>query len=195
MKNPFRIGERVYLRPVEVEDVPLLLKWINDPEVNRFLGAFQPYNAVREREWVEGLYKQPGDSVLLIVLKEDDRPIGSCGLHQLRMDVPNRCCELGILIGEPEFQSRGYGAEAMKLLCDYGFNRLGLRRIGLRVYEYNRRAIRCYEKVGFREEGRLREARFIDGQFCDVVMMGLLEREFRGEEGAALAARCQEDVS
>lgn len=194
MKNPFRIGDRIYLRPVEVEDVPVLQKWVNDPEVNQYLGVYLPYNAVREREWVEGLYKDPANVVLVIALIEGDRPIGNCGLHQLRMDPPNRCAELGIVIGEPEFQNRGYGAEAMRLLCGYGFNRLNLHRIGLRVYEYNRRAIRCYEKVGFRREGALREGRFLDGRWHDVVLMGLLEHEFRGEAAAPAVARCQEEA-
>ncbi len=194
MKNPFSVGERIYLRPVELEDVPLLQGWINDPEVNRFLGAFMPINGVREREWIEGLYKEPGNMVLLIVLKDGDVPIGSCGLHSMRMDFPNRSAELGILIGEKAFQNQGYGVEAMRLICAYGFNRLNLNRIGLRVYDYNKRAIRCYEKVGFSVEGRIREGRFIEGEYYDVILMGLLVREFRNEEQAAKAACCQEEL-
>ncbi|MBI2931807.1 MAG: GNAT family N-acetyltransferase, partial [Planctomycetes bacterium] len=192
-KNPFRVGERLYLRPLEVEDVPLVERWINDPEVNRYLAISWPMNAVREREWIEGLYKEWGSSVFLVVLKEGDRPIGNCGLHFDRADFPNRCAELGIMIGEKEFQDCGYGGEAMRLLCDYGFNRLNLRRIGLRVYAYNRRAIRCYEKAGFRAEGSLREARFLDGQWYDVVIMGLLDREFRGENAGPGRVLCQQD--
>jgi RimJ/RimL family protein N-acetyltransferase len=195
MKNPFSIGERIYLRPAELDDAPLFQQWINDPEVNQFLGAFMPVNGVREKEFLEGLYKEPGNAVLVIALKDGDRPIGSCGLHQLRMDFPNRSAELGILIGDKEHQDRGYGSEAMRLLCAYGFGRLNLHRIGLRVYEYNRRAIRCYEKAGFRVEGAVREGRYFNGAYYDVVLMGLLAREFRGErEGAPVAASCQEEV-
>lgn len=193
MRNACVVGERVYLRPIEVEDAPLLQKWINDPEVNRYLGVYLPCNEAREREWVQGLYRDLNGIVLLIVLREGDRPIGNCGFHAVH--VPNRSAELGILIGEEEFQGRGYGAEAMRLLCGYGFNRLNLHRIGLRVYAYNRRAIRCYEKVGFRHEGAQREARFLDGRWHEILMMGILEQEFRGSAGVPAALTCQENPS
>jgi len=193
MNNPFRIGERAYLRPIDAEDAPFLQRWVNDPDVNRYLGSYLPVNGARERDWVDGLYKEPDDVVLLIALKEGDRPIGCCGLHQKRHDRPARSAELGILIGEKDCQDRGYGGEAMRLLCEYGFNRLNLHRIGLRVYDYNRRAIRCYEKVGSLVEGMLRDGHRADGEWHDVVMMGLLEHEFRAD-GLKAAALCQRNA-
>lgn len=180
MANAFRMGRRIYFRPIELEDAPLLARWINDPEVHQGLMLLHPKNLVREREWVEGLGKKPEDVVFLIVLKEGDRPIGSCGLHQIH--AANRKAVFGILIGEKDCWNQGYGGEALRLICEYGFNSLNLHRIELQVYAYNERAIRCYAKQGFREEGRRREARFWNGRYWDLVDMGILEHEFRTRE-------------
>ncbi|MBI3271659.1 MAG: GNAT family N-acetyltransferase [Planctomycetes bacterium] len=185
MDNAFRIGERIYFRPIELEDAPRLARWINDPEVHRGLTAIFPKNQPREREWIEGLGKRPDEVVFLIVLKEGDVPIGSCGLHQIH--PANRKALFGILIGEKAYWNQGYGTEAVRLISEYGFNTLNLHRLELTVYENNPRAVRAYEKAGFKLEGRRREGRFWEGRFWDVLEMGLLDREFRELEEARRA--------
>ena len=70
------------------------------------------------------------------------------------------------------------GTEAARLVLGYAFDTLGLHRISVRVLARNRRAIRSYEKCGFRTEGRERETVFLKGQWEDDIMMGLLDREF-----------------
>lgn len=184
----FLRGERVALRPLEPEDLEPCLRWINDPEILQYVSRVHPMHREREREWLAGLGKSESDAVFGIALADGGRLVGSCGLHKIRL--PNRSAELGILIGETEFQGQGLGAESVRLLCGYGFDWLGLHRIELRVYAYNRRAIRCYEKCGFRREGVLREGRFWAGRFHDVLLMGLLEHEHRGASGAAALADC-----
>lgn len=178
MKNAFRVGERVYLDPLELEDLPLLQGWVNDPEVHQFLAAYRPMNAIREREWLEGLGKNEQEFVFGIALRQEEQLIGCCGLH--RVNLPNRSAHVGILLGEVSTWGHGYGTEAMNLLLGYGFNTLNLIRVELRVYANNPRAIRCYEKCGFVQEGVLREARFWNGNYLNVLVMGLLRREWRG---------------
>jgi len=177
MKNPFLIGERLYLRPLEMADVPTGLRWINDPEITRTLGIYRPMNEVREREWFENRYKDDKEIVLAIVLKEQDKHIGNIGLH--RIDWKERGAELGIMIGERDEWDKGYGTEAIGLLLGYGFERLNLHRIYLRVYTNNPRGIRSYEKAGFRKEGLLRESHFSEGRYWDEIIMGILEEEWR----------------
>lgn len=189
MKNAFRQGERIYLRPLEIEDLESLQGWMNDPEIQQFIARVLPINQRQEREWLEGLGKSENDLCLGIALKEEGRLIGSCGLHGIRL--PNRCAELGITIGDKKRHGQGYGAEAMRLLCGFGFDSLGLHRIELQVYSYNRRAIRCYEKCGFRAEGLRREARFWEGRWHDVIWMSLLEHEFRGAPADGRLAGCR----
>ena len=180
MRNAFRIGDRLYLRPLELADRDRYLRWINDPEINRYLVHSLPIHEAAEEKFLRELGERQDEAIFAIALKDDDRHIGGCGLH--RIALPARKAELGIFIGEPDCWNRGLGREAVGLLLDYGFNRLGLHRIELHVYAYNRRGVRCYERCGFRFEGALREARFCDGQFHDVLCYGILEHEYRALE-------------
>ena len=93
--------------------------------------------------------------------------------------IISRTATLGIFIGEKEERSKGYGTEAIKLLLDFGFNYLNLHEIKLDVYEFNKRAIKCYEKIGFKEYGRRRKCKFINGKYYDSIEMDILAEEFR----------------
>ncbi len=177
MPPRYKIGNRIYLRAPDEADIDLLLAWMNNPEIYRYINRYRPVGRAEEREWIANLHKRENDVVFLIAAQEEDRPIGCCGLHGI--SNPNRAAQLGIVIGDERFHNRGFGGEAMELLCEYGFNGLNLNRIGLEVYDYNERACRCYERVGFRKEGCLREARFWDGRYRDILQYGLLAEEWR----------------
>ncbi len=177
MRNAVRVAERVYFRPLEVEDLEVMQGYANDPENQQYVGLVGPMNRVTEREWLERVGKKDGEVVFGIAAKEDDRLVGSCGLRE--MSLANRGADLGIMVGDARFQGKGYGTEAMRLLVAYGFETLNLNRIGLRVFANNPRAIRCYERVGFRREGVLREARWWAGRWWDVFQYGLLAREWK----------------
>src|SRR5204863_5300831 len=99
------------------------------------------------------------------------------GLISLRGEL-HRSADLGILIGKREHQGKGYGAEAIGLLLEYGFATVGFHRIGLSVYENNPRGIRCYEKCGFRREGARREARWWAGRWWTIFDYAILEHEW-----------------
>ncbi len=180
MKNGFRAGERIYLRPLEVEDQEACQGWLNDPEIHQYLMRSRPLNRAEEREWLEGLHKREGDHVFGIALQEGDRLIGNCGLH--RAALPHRGAELGIVIGEPAHLGKGHGTEAVRLLLGYGFETLGLHRIELRVYENNARGVRCYEKCGFRREGVRREARWWAGRWWSILDYAILEQEWKSDK-------------
>ena len=165
------------LRPLEMEDVEILQGWINNPEIHQYLCRTRPLNRTEEKEWLENLHKQEGEVVLGIARREGEQLIGTCGLHGLK--GPHRTAELGILIGEERFHGQGYGTEAIRLLLAYGFQTLNLHRVGLRVYENNPRAIRCYEKCGFRREGVQRESRWWEGRWWNTLEYAILEKEWR----------------
>ena len=86
---------------------------------------------------------------------------------------------MGIVIGKPQSLSKGLGTEAIGLFLKVCFEELALHRVGLRVLRSNNRGIRCYEKCGFREEGALRDWHFSRGSWHDLVLMGILEEEYR----------------
>jgi RimJ/RimL family protein N-acetyltransferase len=181
MKNPFLIGPRVYLRPLERTDVPLLQAWINDQDVIRNLLNFRPMNLQGEEEFLDKVTRDPDLVVLGIALRSDDRLIGDVALH--RIQSRDRQAGFGILIGEKAEWSRGYGTEATRLIVRYAFDVLNLNRVWLHVLENNERGRRAYEKVGFKVEGVLRQSAFREGSYIDSITMGILRGELIEEPG------------
>lgn len=126
---------------------------------------------------MDWLYEPPKSTHrFAIVLLENDVLIGGISLHNI--DHLNRNAYIGIFIGGEEHRSKGYGAEAIRLILNYGFNTMNLHSINLTVRANNDAGISCYKKVGFREVGRLPEVFFIDGKYVDKIYMEILEHEF-----------------
>jgi len=179
MKNPFLTGQRVYLRPLERTDAPLLQTWINDQDVIRNLLNFRPMNLQGEEEFLDKVTRDPDLLILGIALRSDDRLIGNVVLH--RIQSRDRQAGFGILIGEKAEWSRGYGTEATRLIVRYAFDVLNLNRVWLHVLEDNQRGQRAYEKVGFKVEGVLRQSAFREGRYLDTITMGILRGELTEE--------------
>lgn len=177
MNTPFLIGERLYLRPLDEDDLDRCMRWINDPEILTTLGRRTPMSRSIEREWLLGQYKSERTFSLAIVLKDGDRHIGNTGLHEIT--PVDRSAEFGLLIGEKERWGEGYGPEAGRLVLAHGFEQLGLHRICLRVFAFNDRAQRVYAKLGFVKEGALRESYFRNGAFHDTLVMSILSSEWK----------------
>jgi ribosomal-protein-alanine N-acetyltransferase len=175
MRNPFLIGPAVYLRPLELDDAATILPWFNDPEVTRLIQRYRPITLAEEQEFLQRLRSSETDLALGIALRESDQLIGATGLHHI--DARNRHASFGISIGEKQHWGKGYGTEATGLMMRYAFQTLNLNRLWLHVYEYNARAIRVYEKLGFRVEGRLRQDTFREGRYWDTLVMGVLREE------------------
>ena len=175
-------GERIRFRAPERDDLPTFVRWINDPEVRAGLSLFLPMSMAEEEQWFDNMLKSPAEEHPLSIEvknKNDWVIIGNIGLFGFDSIV--RFAEAGILIGDKAYWNKGYGTEALKLLLKHGFETLNLNRIFLRVYEDNPRAIRCYEKVGFIHEGRMRQARFAQGKYVDILIMSVLREEWKSD--------------
>jgi RimJ/RimL family protein N-acetyltransferase len=183
MKNALLIGPTVYLRPLQRADAPLLVPWMNNPEVTRTLARIRPLNLQLEEEYIDHVSRSERDLGLLLVVRAADRPVGAAGLHQI--DARNRHAGFGIALGEPQECGKGYGSEATRLMLGYAFETLNLNRVWLQVYEYNARGLRAYEKVGFRKEGVLRQDNYREGRYWDTVVMGMLRQEWEVMRAAA----------
>ena len=170
------VGQKCYLSPVNPDDVEIFTAWLNDLEVTRNLNlGAQNVTLVTEKAALERLAQD--QHVYGIVDLETDTLIGDLGL--LDIDHINRCCGIGIFIGNKEYWGKGYGAEAMRLLLGYAFDYLNMNNIMLTVYEFNERAYACYKKVGFKDIGRRRKAIYREGRFHDDIIMDILAEEFR----------------
>ena len=169
------IGERIYLSPINVEDAEKYVEWMSDFRTTDGIGASSKMtNIESEVEWI----KNNKDYQFAIVNLENDELIGNCGI--MHINHKDRCAEVGLFIGNEENRNKGYGAETLQLLLDYGFNYLNMNNIMLNVKSFNERAIACYKKVGFKEYGRRRESYFLNGKYYDDIQMDILAREFEG---------------
>jgi RimJ/RimL family protein N-acetyltransferase len=172
-------GERVRLRAVEREDVKKFYVWVNDPEVTRHLSLYLPMSTVDEENWFDSMTKRDqSEKALAIEVRDGNgwKMVGNCGVFGI--DTVNRLGELGIMLGEKDEWNKGYGTETMTLLLRHCFDTLNLNRVFLHVYAENLRAKRAYEKAGFVEEGRLREAVYKHGNYDDVIVMSVLRSEW-----------------
>jgi len=151
-------------------------RWISNKEAVVYsLSAFLPE---REREWSQQYLQQiitDPDSWNQVISIEGSN-IGFCGLSGI--SEVNKCAEYFILIGDSTYWNRGIGTEAGRFVLDYGFSILGLNRIWLTVSELNIGAVRSYRKIGFVEEGVMREACCRNGRFHNKLLMGLLRKDW-----------------
>ncbi len=172
-------GKRIRLRGIEKEDLPRFVEWLNDPEVTAGLTFIFPVSSREEEAWFSALAERSPEERPFAVerrTKNSWRLIGSTELRDF--DKIARSAEAGIMLGDKSVWNQGYGTEAMRLLLKHGFETLNLNRIQLRVYEFNHRAIRTYEKIGFVHEGRQRQALYKYGKYHDSLIMSILRSEW-----------------
>jgi RimJ/RimL family protein N-acetyltransferase len=181
--NAMISGERLRLRPIRRSDLPILRAWFDDPETTRFWG--QPAPLVAEDLFetdLAGRFRRFDEAGYFMTELNDGTPIGR--IEYERLDPIARSAEVMILIGSEEGRGRGFGTEAMVALLGYLFHQRNLYRVSLSVIAWNERAIRSYQKVGFVEEGRLRDDLFFDGRYHDQVVMSILRDEFEARWSA-----------
>jgi len=182
-------GRLIRLRHHRPENLPAVRRWYTDPELAK-LTRYQ--TRPMSNDEIESFFRNRLLSTEALAYaiheRETDRLIGLTTFSAL--DPDNASALFHITIGERDAWGRGYGTDAAELMLEHAFARLGLHRVALSVFGFNERAIRSYEKAGFRAEGRLREAIWRDGRYWDEVQMGALRDEWLAErEGVVLTGR------
>ncbi len=175
-KNIFE-GDFVRLREYHKEDIPIAWKYVNDWEVKKYLipGTPFPWKFEEEEKWYEELSAKREDNYsFAIERKSDNQYIGGCGINDL--DWKNSVATVGIFLGK-NFLSQGYGTDAMNVLVDFIFSEMNIHKVMLYVYAFNERAVKSYQKVGFKIEGTLRSQIFREGKYHDEIVMGILKEE------------------
>ncbi len=179
-------GEKTRLRALEKEDLANIWKWANDEKVMRLLsypGSTQ--SLVEIEQWFarqqqgphrDGLDGREFHSKQFIIETKEGIPIGS--IFYSGLTLKHQHAEIGIIIGEEKYWGKGYGTDAIITLLDHLFNELGLHRVFLHVDSNNPRALKCYEKCGFIQEGILRQHFYVSGEYYDDLVMGILRDEF-----------------
>lgn len=171
-------SSRIRLRKMTKEDTELYHKWRNDLEVMQSTSpSLDIYPLEATKEFVENvMLGSHAAKSYIMVERENETPIGVLSL--INIDFKNRNTECIIDIGEKEYWGKGYGKEGLKLLLDFAFYEMNLHRVSLKVFSFNERAIRLYTKIGFQKEGVSRQSLFRNGQWYDVIHMGLLQDDY-----------------
>jgi [ribosomal protein S5]-alanine N-acetyltransferase len=178
------ITSRLALRLPRLGDVPILMRFINDPRVSRPLTfRHAPYKRSEEVEWVNSSRKAAarGEKLnLAITLRETGQLVGGVGLEIPDWDNGHGWTGYWLI---PTYWHQGYGTEAASAVCEIAFERLRLHRIDASVFEFNPRSMRLLQRLGFQKEGRKREILHRGGRWNDEIVFGLLASDFRPAGG------------
>jgi len=181
-------GERVRLSAFDPEEIAkAYVNWTRDSELQRLFGsgASALHSTKSEINFFEKMVKEENPACHFFSIRnlDDNRLLGDINLDVID-EWGARDAFVGIGIGDRNDWGKGYGSDAMKIVLRYAFAELNLRRVTLTVFEYNPRAIRSYEKVGFKQEGKMRGALLRDGKRWDMLYMGILADEWKEENHA-----------
>ena len=168
-------NDSIYLRKITVEDTEQVLSWRNSKLVKQYFLIQDEIKKEDHLKWLKTKVETGKVEQFIIVEKSSERPIGSVYLQDI--DRLHKKAEYGIFIGESNLQGKGYGTLAADMMLTYAFDTLGLHRVYLRVLETNQRAIRSYSKAGFIKEARLVDDVYINGEYHNIVIMGVINRE------------------
>jgi diamine N-acetyltransferase len=172
----FLSGEKIYLRPIEPDDLPWFYMWANDPETRGLTGEIRPSDYTATQANYEKIQKETDRVWLAVVVRETDQVIGETGL--LRMYPAWRTTDWSLIIGEKTARGKGYGTEAARLMLDYAFGYQNFHRVAIGVVGFNIEALRFYERLGFQREGIQQDGYYYNHRYHDFVMLRMLEDEF-----------------
>lgn len=161
--------DNLVLRPILRSDLEKLNKWKNDEEIFMFLGGgFNPQSIDQQALWIDKIINID-DKNKRFIIEVDSEAIGLIGLYNIHNIYQN--CEIGMYIGEKDFQGKGYAKDACNLIEKYAFEYLNMRKIKLFVVDDNSKALKFWRKLGYKIVGTLEEERYIKGQFRNLVIM------------------------
>lgn len=166
----------IYIRLMEIEDVDYKVSWFNNEDVRKTLNLDFPISKVGTIQWLQSVTANNTRKDFIICLRENNRPIGYCGL--VNIDYKNRKAESYMVIGDKNQWGKGYATSVRKAILDYGFDNLSLNKIYSFVWAENEAMIHINKKVGYKKEGLLRADVYHEGKYRDKYIMGLLKEEY-----------------
>lgn len=174
-------GERIYLRKVKESDVKSnYYRWMNDPEVTRFLeNGVQRYSVESLNAYVKEKNKDSSNLFLAIIINDGNQHIGNIKLGPINWT--HSYGDIGIIIGEKEQWGKGYATEAISLFVKYAFNTLNLHKITAGCTELNLGSLKAFQKNGFKIEGVRKKQFFWKGRYFNGILLGLLNNNYKPE--------------
>lgn len=178
MDRSFLIGDKIYLRPLDMDDLEgEYIQWVNDERICKHMGTLH-FSTTKRRlqEYLESQLNNKNIAFFAIIEKETGKHIGNVKLGPI--DWINRRAEYGRMIGDKSAQGKGHGTEVVDLILKYAFNILNLHKITTSASISNEASIKSSKKVGLRVEGTLKEHEYENGQYKDAYVMGITKDEY-----------------
>ncbi|SES45707.1 GNAT family N-acetyltransferase [Psychrobacillus sp. OK032] len=170
---------KVHLRELTIDDVEDRYQWCLDKEVTKHLNMpekYPPFSRKETQKWIEMCINKTNGYEQKAILTEQRKHIGWIDLKNI--DKLNKHAELGITVGNKNYWGKGYGLSAMREMLTWGFIELELNKIWLRVEIDNEKAIKSYKRMGYVDEGILRQDRLRNGEYVDRLRMSIIKSEF-----------------
>jgi len=177
-ERPILRGEQVWLRPVEPSDLEETS--LENADLAHYAGFRRSFSRAEGERFLQKMASHPDENIMFtICLLGQDESLGGGGLREdNRM---NGSAEVSIFISKPSQWSKGLGTDAMRVMLDFAFGEMRLERVWLRVFDYNSRAARSYEKAGFVKEVLLRHDRFHRGKHHDTDLMAIVRADWEAD--------------
>lgn len=177
------MGNNVSLRGLVLDDVDELFNYWNNKDFMNYSGRINPYSKEELINWIQATWKEREQkkAFTFAIIKINDKVI--IGTIRLKIvNIISRRADISIGIFNPSFRDKGLGTESLKLLIDFAFKTMNFLSLELKVFTKNKRAISCYEKLGFKKVGVRRKADFVDGEYLDDLVMDLLIEEWKNDK-------------
>lgn len=179
------IGEKTYLTCVQASSLEKLREWRNNPKIKQFMREYREINEEMQKKWFETsahndkfqLHFEIWTKEPPLHTQEKSKLIGHCSLTKINWTY--RSAEFGVLIGDEDSHGQGLGSDALNTLIGHGFLQLNLHKVIGEVFSYNERALSAFYALGFSKECILRSAKFFDGKYHDVILISILEDEWK----------------
>lgn len=165
-------GEKIYLKPMELQHAAIFVKWASDPEVIKFTSFKPPKTVEEQEEYIKTRALTKTDMIYCIYLKESDKFIGTVGVHNL--ENPEKNFGVGLFIGDKAEWGKGYGTDVFKTWTKFLFEEYGAKKLNLTVYKENIGAQKVYEKAGFEFKGTKEVLNAKTGEMIEELYMELL---------------------
>lgn len=172
-------GKKIKLRAYKSIEVERVLSLIEENNLRDTLsiGTIFPLSYEFQKNFMEKNLAPNGELFNFAIEDlESNNYIGGCGTNSL--DRKNSVATIGLWIGK-EYHGHGFGSDTLRVLCKFLFEEMNIHKIKLNYFEFNKAARKCYEAVGFKEEGRNRKELYRYGKYYDTINMGLFKEELK----------------
>ena len=177
LNRPFLVADKIYLRPIDIEDVnESYLNWINDGDIIDNLATVFPTSKEDLANFVTSILKNPNFVFFAIVVKESNKHIGNVKLGPI--DWISRTTNFGLMLGDKSSWGKGYAQEAFSLILKLAFDKLNLHKVWDMAVITNTASIKANQKVGFKIEAELEKHVYKNGEYHNVAILSLLAEDY-----------------